>query len=137
MAAESVEKLARLVDKALKDDAYAERVFREPDAIAQEQQLSGTERLVLRQMTRQQFETARQDAARRAATGELDDAALGSVAGGTAFSAGALGTAAKMILGRSVTAATGGSWSHLAGAGCECCAWKGKINMGAVVLPAD
>ncbi len=137
MAANSVERLSRVVDRALSDDAYAERLFEEPDAIAAEHQLSGAEKLVLKQMSRQQFETARQDAARRGATGELTEDALAGVAGGAGFSGGTLGTATRMILGRSVTAATGGSFSHLAGAGCECCAWKGKINMGAVVLPAD
>ena len=131
MAQGSVVKLSQIVDRALRDDAYAERLFSEPEAIAAEHQLSSAERLVLKQMNRQQFETARHDAAKRSASGELTDEALAGVAGGAGF-----GTAASMILGRSVTAATGGS-SPRAGAGCDCCGWKGKIDMGALILPAD
>jgi hypothetical protein len=130
MADGSVVKLSQIVDRALHDDAYAERLFNEPDAIAAEHQLSGAERLVLKQMNRQQFESARHDAATRSGSGELTDEALASVSGGAGF-----GMAAKMILGRSITAATGGS-APLAGADCGCCGWKGSINMGALILPA-
>jgi hypothetical protein len=137
MATESVEKLSKVVERALKDDAYAERLFKEPDAVAAEYRLSATEKLVVKQMNREQFVTARKDAAKRAGGGELTDKDLADVAGGRGFSSPALGTAANMILGRSITRASGGPLSHLAGAGCDCCGWKGSINMGALVLPGD
>ena len=133
MAQDSVQKLSQIVDRALRDDAFAERLFNKPEAIAAEYQLSSAEKLVLKHMGRQQFETARHDAAKTTASGELTDSALAGVAGGAG---GALGTASSMILGRSVIAATGGS-SPTAGAACDCCAWKGKINMGALILPAE
>lgn len=137
MATESVEKLRKVVDRALQDGAYAERLFKEPDAVAAEHNLSDAEKLVVKQMNRAQFETARKDAAKRAGGGELTDMELAGVAGGRGFSSPALGTAANMILGRSITGASGGSPSHLAGAGCDCCGWKGSINMGAMVLPGQ
>jgi len=129
MAQGSVVKLSQIVDRALRDDAFAERLFSESEAIAAEHQLSSAEKLVLKQMSRQQFETARHDAAKRSGSGELSDEALAGVAGGGVF-----GTAAAMILGRSVTAATGGS-SFKPTANCDCCGWKGKIDMGALILP--
>lgn len=137
MAAESVEKLSKVVDRALKDDAYAERLFEEPDAVAAEYRLSDAEKLVVKQMSREQFVTARKDAAKRAGRGGLTDQDLEGVAGGRRFSSPMLGTAANMILGRSITRASGGPLSHLAGAACDCCGWKGSINMGALVLPGD
>lgn len=137
MATQSVEKLTKVVDRALKDDAYADRLFKEPDAVAAEYRLSDAEKLVVKQMNREQFVTAREDAAKRASAGQLTDQDLEGVAGGRGFSSPALGTAANMILGRSITRASGGPLSHLAGAGCDCCGWKGSINMGAMVLPGD
>ncbi len=129
MAEGSVLKLSQIVDRALRDDAYAERLFKDPESVAAEHGLSSAERLVLKQMNRQQFETARRDAAKRSASGELTDEDLESVAGGVG-----LGMAGSMVLGRSIAAAGGGS-SPMAGAACECCPWKGKVNMGAVILP--
>ena len=133
MATESVEKLKKVVDRALKDDAYAERLFKEPEAVAAEAGLSANEKLVVKQMNRAQF--ARKDAAKSPGPAQLSDKDLASVAGGGGFSAQVLGTASNMILGRSVIAATGGSYVKLSAAGCDCCAWKGGISMGNLVLP--
>ena len=135
MATGSVEKLKQVVDRALKDNAYAERLFKEPEAVAAEAGLSANEKLVVKQMNRAQFEAARKDAAKSSEPGQLTDKDLAAVAGGGGFSAKSLGTASNMILGRSVIAATGGSYVKLSAAGCECCAWKGGISMGNLVLP--
>jgi hypothetical protein len=133
MANVSVEKLSRLVESALADGAFAERLFKDPDGIAREQGLTPEEHAVVKQMTRAQFETARRDARAQAAGGELTEADLESVIGGTlGLSAGALGTCTSMIVGRSLIGATGGSYAKAA-AGCDCCAWKGGMIGGATV----
>src|SRR5262245_26188960 len=53
--------LLGIVHQALSNNGLAERIFRDPDAVAAEFQLSSNERLVLRQMTRAQFQVARAD----------------------------------------------------------------------------
>jgi hypothetical protein len=137
MSTISVEKLGKLVDRTLSDEAFAERVFRDPASVAAEHGLSPAEAAVVRHMTREQVEAARRDAAGQERRGELSDEDLGEVAGGTSgFSLSGLGTASKMLIGRSIISATGGSYKGISSAGCDCCAWKGGINFGgAVILP--
>lgn len=136
MANVSVEKLSKLVEVALADAAYAERLFRDPEGIAREQGLTLDEQAVVKQMSREQFETARRDAQAQAGE-ELTEADLASVVGGaTGLSAGVAGICTSMIVGRSLIGATGGSYAKVA-AGCDCCAWKGGSIGGAnVILPA-
>jgi len=137
MSAVSVDKLKELVDKALSDDAYAERLFADPGKIAHEHGLSDDETLVVKQMNRDQFHTARRDAeaeAKRLLSKELGDKELGAVVGGSSqLLALNASTAAHMIIGRSVLGATGTAYSKLTTAACDCCAWKGGITMGSMV----
>jgi hypothetical protein len=127
MAAITVEKLTKLVDKALQDPTLAERIFKDPDAVARENGLSEDERLVVKQMNREQFETARRDADREAKKGQSDalsEKELGSVVGG----AGALSlktTTTKMIVGRAILGAQGTGFGGLRDdPKCDCCPWK-------------
>jgi hypothetical protein len=137
MAEVSVEKLRGVVSKALQDDAFAERVFSEPRTVASEEGLTADEALVLEQMDRSGFDTARQDAANESS--ELSDDDLANVAGGagtTSFST--LGVATDMLVGRCIIKATGGSYANLTNAACDCCAWKGGISAGGMVtLPSS
>lgn len=120
MPAVSVDKLKQVVDRGLRDTTYADRIFNDPDRIAQEHGLSDDEKLVLKQMDRKQFDAARKDAeekARLAQTGQLSDAELDGVAGGTAI---------NMIVGRSILGASGKSYKNLMAA-CDCCPWKSSV----------
>jgi hypothetical protein len=117
--------LLRIADQALSDSALAEKIFREPDAMASQYQLSNNERLVLRQMTREQFQTARDDAARVVAN-RL------SMAGSTRLPAGATDVGLiteRMIVGRSILAAVGRSYLNAANAH-DCCPWSKAIELG-------
>jgi hypothetical protein len=130
MTALSVDKMKQVVDKALKDASYAERIFKEPDAVARERGLSDDEKLVLRQMNREQFDKARHDAeknANRAKSGELSNKELEGVAGGAGLAVQVQVTATDMIVGRSILGATGASYATLTNAACDCCAWKPTI----------
>jgi hypothetical protein len=130
MTAVSVDKVKQVVDKALKDASYAERIFKEPDVVARERGLSDDEKLVLQQMNRQQFDKARHDAgenAKRAKTGELSNKELEGVAGGGALAIQVQATATDMIVGRSILGATGASYASLTNAACDCCPWKPTI----------
>ncbi|MBL8414965.1 MAG: hypothetical protein JNM42_11055 [Propionivibrio sp.] len=129
-AALSVEKLRAVIDKALDDADYAERLFTDPAAIARENGLSADEELVVKQMNREQFTKARIDAA--SITGELSEADLSTVTGGI-IAIAPQKVSTNMILGRSISYATGNSFSTLTAAGCECCAWKGSISAGGMV----
>lgn len=133
MAAVKIEKLKQVVDRGLKDSSYAERIFSDPDGVAREHGLSDDEKLVLKQMDRKRFDTARDDAAqeaKRAQGGELKDSELAKVAGGgLELSGPTLGTAADMIIGRSILGVTGTSYMNLTAA-CDCCAWKGAFVAG-------
>jgi len=129
-AALSVEKLRAVIDRALDDADYAERLFTDPAAIALESGLSADEALVVKQMTREQFTKARIDAS--GITGELSEADLSEVTGGI-IAVTTQKVSTNMILGRSISCATGNSFNTLAAAGCECCAWKGAINAGGMV----
>src|SRR5688572_14123020 len=100
-AAVSVEKLKLLVHKAIEDSTFADRLFNEPDRIAQENGLSNEEKLVVEQMNREQFNTARQDAqiqARRHSSGELSGKEMQGVVGGTGVLAYETSTTANMII---------------------------------------
>jgi hypothetical protein len=126
MAAETIEKLTKIVDKALADPALADQLFANPDAVAAEHGLSENEKLVLKQMNRAQFEEAKKDAvsASGGPEGKLSESEMGQVVGGV-FSGGHVGIASKMVVGRAIMAATGGNYSKMSRAACECCAWKG------------
>ena len=126
-AALSVEKLRAVIDRALDDADYAERLFTDPAAIARESDLSADEALVVKQMTREQFTKARIDAT--SITGELSESDLSTVTGGI-IAVAPQRVSTNMILGRSISGATGASFSTLTGAGCDCCAWKGGISAG-------
>ena len=129
-AALSAEKLRAVIDRALDDADYAEKLFTDPAAIALESGLSADEELVVKQMNREQFTKARIDAA--SITGELSEADLSTVTGGI-IAIAPQKVSTNMILGRSISYATGNSFSTLTAAGCECCAWKGSISAGGMV----
>ena len=78
-------------------------------------------------MTREQFAKARTDAA--SISGELSEDDLTLVAGGVMGSM-APSVSSSMILGRSISGATGTSFQTLTHAACDCCAWKGGISAG-------
>jgi hypothetical protein len=133
MPAVSVEKLKQLVDRALSDEGYAERLFEDPEKIAREHELSDDETLVVKQMNREQFQVARRDAeeeAKRLLSKEISDRDLAAVVGGSGTMALQMSTTANMIVGRSVLGATGTSYHKLTTSACDCCAWKGGITMG-------
>lgn len=134
MATVSADKLRKLVDRALDDASYAERVFREPEVVAKEAGLSDAETLVVKQMNAEQFEIARRDAAKTATSGEITERDLAGVVGGATLSV--TSTTTNMILGRSLISATGGSYSNLSAAGCGCCPWSGSVSTGMLTLPA-
>ena len=129
-AALSVEKLRAVIDRALDDADYAEKLFTDPAAIALESGLSADEELVVKQMNREQFTKARIDAA--SITGELSEADLSTVTGGI-IAIAPQKVSTNMIHGRSISYATGNSFSTLTVVGCECCVWKGSISAGGMV----
>jgi hypothetical protein len=134
MPAVSVEKLRQVVDKALENDAYAERLFNDPDGISKEYALTDDEALVVRQMTREQFNLARKDAA-EVRNAELSEKELENVAGGL-MTYSALGPTTDMIVGRSIICAGGGTLGDFISAGCDCCKWKGGSIMTSITNPA-
>jgi hypothetical protein len=126
MAAITVEKITKLVDKALQDPTLAERIFKDPDAVARENGLSDDEKLVVKQMNRQHFETARRDADQEARKGQSDalsEEEMGSVVGGATYPI-VQTTATKMIVGRAILGAEGTNLASLKNADCDCCPWK-------------
>jgi hypothetical protein len=127
----STVRLLKIADQALSDNALAERIFRQPDAVASQYHLSKNERLVLRRMTREQFQTARNDATRVVAT------RLAS-AGSTRLPAGATDVhliTERMIVGRAILAAVGRSYLDAANAH-DCCPWSKSIELGISSDPA-
>jgi hypothetical protein len=123
--------LLRIVDQALSNNGLAERIYRDPDAVAAEFQLSSNERLVLRQMTREQFQVARMDAA-RLVTGRTVNART------TRLPAGATDArliTERMIVGRAILAAVGRSYLEAADAQ-ACCPWSKAIELGINSDPA-
>jgi len=116
--------LVKIANAAITDTALAERIFREPDSVASENNLSENETKVLRQMTREQFATAREDATHVAAMrlteagmrGEPTRDEINSIAG-------------RMVVGRSILAAVGRSYLDAADAH-ACCPWNKAIQIG-------
>ncbi len=120
-------RLVKIADEALADSALAERIFREPDAVAAQYKLSDNERLVLRHMTREQFNTARGDAGRLTAD-RLSQAAsmrLPLPAGST----DARLITQHMVVGRAILAAVGRSYLEAKNKD-GCCPWKPAIELG-------
>ena len=122
--------LIRIASAALTDSSLAEHIFREPDAVASENRLSENETKVLRQMTREQFMTAREDAAHVAATRLADAGGRGQP---TQDEVDAI--AGRMVVGRSILAAVGRSYLDAADAH-ACCPWNKAIQIGVNSDPA-
>lgn len=124
-------RLLGIAEQALSNNALAERIFREPDAVAAEFHLSSNERLVLRHMDREQFQTARMDATRVVAN-RL------SRAGSMHLPPGATDAhliTERMIVGRAILSAVGRSYLSAADAS-GCCPWSKAIELGVNSDPA-
>jgi hypothetical protein len=122
--------LINIANAALTDSSLAERIFHEPGAVASENNLSENEAKVLRQMTREQFATAREDAAHVAATRLADAGGRGQP---TQDEINAI--AGRMVVGRSILAAVGRSYLDAADAH-ACCPWNKAIQIGVNSDPA-
>jgi hypothetical protein len=122
--------LVEVANAALTDPSLAERIFREPDAVAAEKRFSQIETKVLKQMTREQFATAREDAAGIAAKRLADAGARGQP---TQDEVNAI--AGRMVVGRSILAAVGRSYLDAADAH-ACCPWNKSIQIGLNSDPA-
>ncbi len=123
--------LLRIAGQAMSNDVLAEQIFRDPDAVAEQHRLSSHERLVLRQMTREQFQVARADAAALVATRVAN-------AAGTRLPPGATNArliAQQMVVGRAILAAVGRSYLDAADAS-ACCPWGKGIELGLNSDPA-
>jgi hypothetical protein len=127
----STVRLLRITDRALSDNALAERIFREPDAVASQYDLSNNERLVLGQMTSEQFQAARNDAARIVANrlARAESTRLPAATTDVRLITG------RMIVGRSILAAVGRSYLDAANAH-DCCPWSKSIELGVSSDPA-
>jgi hypothetical protein len=123
--------LLRIADQALSDNALAERISRDPDGVAAQFHLSNNERLVLRHMTFQQFQTARTDAARVVATRMSYARSMAMPAGATDPRRITEG----MIVGRAILAAAGRSYLNASNAN-ACCPWSKAIELGINSDPA-
>jgi hypothetical protein len=123
--------LIRLADRALSDERLAQRIFREPDAVAMEFHLSNAERLVLRHMDAEQFQVARTDAARLVADRVSRGAGMRMPPGAT----DARLITERMIVGRAILAAVGRSYLDAADAH-ACCPWSKAIELGINSDPA-
>ena len=127
----STVRLLGIAEQALSNNALAERIFRDPDAVATEYHLSSNERLVLRHMDREQFQTARMDATRVVANRV-------SRAGSMHLPPGATDAhliTERMIVGRAILAAVGRSYLSAADAS-GCCPWSKAIELGVNSDPA-
>jgi hypothetical protein len=122
--------LIKIANMALTDSSLAERIFREPDAVSRDNKLSDNETKVLRQMTREQFEIAREDAARIAAKRLAEAGGRGQP---TLDEIDAI--AGRMVVGRSILAAVGRSYLDAADAH-DCCPWNKTIQIGLNSDPA-
>jgi hypothetical protein len=123
--------LLRIADQALSDNALAERISRDPDGVAEQYHLSNSERLVLRHMTREQFQTARSDAARLVATRLTSERSVRLPAGATDSRL----ITERMVVGRAILAAVGRSYLDAADAN-ACCPWSKSIELGLSGDPA-
>ena len=121
----SAEKLVAIAGQALSDNALAQRIFQDPDAVAAQYGLSDHEKLVLRHMDAQQFEVARADAA------GLRDQRLPLLRARRlpASATDADLIAKQMIVGRAILAAVGRSYLEAANAH-ACCPWSKSIELG-------
>lgn len=127
----SAQKLVSIADRALSDGALAERIFHDPDAVAAEYHLSKNEALVLHHMDREQFQTARDDAARLVADRMARGRNMRMPAGAT----DAHLIAERMVVGRAILAAVGRSYLEAANAH-ACCPWSKSIELGVNSDPA-
>jgi hypothetical protein len=116
--------LIKIATAGLTDSSLAERIFRDPDAVATENKLSENETKVLKQMTRERFATAREDAAHVAAQRLADAGERGKP---TQEEIDAI--AGRMVVGRSILAAVGRSYLDAADAH-ACCPWNKAIQIG-------
>jgi hypothetical protein len=123
--------LLRIAGQALSDSALAERISRDPDGVAAQFHLSNNERLVLRHMTFEQFQTARSDAARVVATRMSYARSMAMPAGATDPRRITEG----MIVGRAILAAAGRSYLNASNAN-ACCPWSKAIELGVNSDPA-
>lgn len=123
--------LVRIADQALSNNVLAEQIFRDPDSVAAEHHLSNNERLVLRQMTREQFQVARADAAAVVAR-RLANARMMRLPPGATD---ARLITERMIVGRAILAAVGRSYLNAADAH-DCCPWNKAIELGINSDPA-
>ncbi|MBI3676645.1 MAG: hypothetical protein HY243_08510 [Proteobacteria bacterium] len=123
--------LIKIANEALTDSALAERIFRDPDAVAAKYALSNNETMVIRQMTREQFQTAREDAA-QVATARLAETGANN---GKPTPAEIDAIAGRMVVGRSILAAVGRSYLDAADAH-ACCPWNKAIQIGVNSDPA-
>jgi hypothetical protein len=110
--------------QALSDNSLAERIFREPDVVAMQYNLSNHAKLVLRHMDREQFQTARIDAMREVLVHQLGD-----------IQGFADVLTAETIVGRAILAAVGRSYLDAMDAH-QCCPWGGSIQLGINSDPA-
>jgi len=127
----SVVNLLKIAKLALSDNALAERIFRDPDGVAAQYHLSNNERLVLRHMSPEQFQTARSDAARLVATRMSYARSMAMPAGATDPRRITEG----MIVGRAILAAAGRSYLNASDAN-ACCPWSKAIELGVNSDPA-
>jgi len=123
--------LLKVADEALSNDALAEQIFSNPDAVASRYHLSKNETLVLRQMTREQFQVARDDAARVVATRQPYARSMHM----PAFATNARLITERMVVGRAILAAVGRSYLNAANAH-DCCPWNKAIELGLSGDPA-
>jgi hypothetical protein len=124
-------RLLHLAAQALSNNALAQRIFSDPDAVAKQYHLSKAETRVLHHMDRRQFQTARSDAARLVAQRRAE-------AGTTPLPANATNTqliTEGMIVGRAILAAVGRSYLN-AKDHAACCTWGGTLELGINADPA-
>jgi len=123
--------LVKIADQAMSDRALAERIFKDPDAVASQYNLSAAERAVLSKMTREQFQTARADAAAVVASRRArpDAKSLSPEATDARL------IAERLVVGRAILAAVGRSYLDAAYAH-DCCPWNKSIELGVKTDPA-
>lgn len=129
--APNTQRLIQIADMALSDNALAERIFSDPDAVAAQYHLSANELNVLRNMNRVQFETARTDARQVVADRRTQ-------AGTMRLPADAVDLrliTERMVVGRAILAAVGRSYLDAANAH-QCCPWGHSIELGISSDPA-
>jgi hypothetical protein len=118
-------RLMQIAGRALSDQGLAERIYRDPEGVGRQFQLSANELLVLRHMDRADFSVARSDAARLVAE---------RMNSGQPMPPGATNTlqiTEGMIVGRAILAAVGIDYRTGFTAKCPtCCPWGGSLEIG-------